>query len=245
MPRKTWPTKADFDGAYKLRIARYREEYAGISADEPPGNYERRTLFNSSSSYPSGGATITQLDYVTPEWERILAHFGWPTSTSICIIGAGFGWAIEYLNSQGFTDVWGVDNSAYIQGAKDDIDPADGIKCSLVGYRLRDEDFAVDSDVQRFLLDSAHRNGPDGEEPFDVVVTERVLSSLEDSEAVSLSDRLRTMDVVKSTGQVIHIENSELPGPGLDPSMNWKLLAEWLVLLPADLFVRSGGGEFL
>ncbi len=233
MPRKTWGTKADFDDAYSIRLERYTGGHPNTRA-ELRGNYERRALFSPS---------IPQLDYVTPEWERILAHFGWPTSTSICIIGTGFGWAIEYLNSVGFADVWGVDNSAYIQGAKDEIDPADGVKRSLVAARVRNENMVVPGDVKRFLRNSGHRNGPGGEEPFDVVVTERVLSSLEDSEATFLSGQIRTMNVVKATGTVLHLE--EPPPREVDLSFNWHTAAEWKALLPNDTIGFRFGREFL
>ncbi len=223
MPRKIWDTKADFDGAYSIRLARYREEYPGIADDEPNANYDRRALFNASSTWPVGAGTMPQLDFVTPEWERILAHFGWPLSTSICIVGAGFGWAIEYLNDQGYADVWGADNSVYIQGAKDETDPSDGVKRSLVASRVRNENLVTPGDVKRFLRHTGHRNGQGGEEPFDVVITERVLSSLEDAEAQFVSFQIRSLNIVKPTGQVLHIEVSAEAGTG-DPSFNFHTL---------------------
>ena len=231
-PRKTWDTKADFDVAYDIGLE--PNGHPNTRA-ELRGHYVREAIFNQEILY---------LDFVTPEWERILTYFGWPVNTSVCIVGVGFGWAIEYLNSQGYMDVWGADNGVYIQGAKDEIDPSDGIARSLVPEHVRDENMVVPGDVSRFLRDSGHRNGPGDEEPFDVVITERVLSSLEDSEAVFLSNQIRTMNVIKSEGQVIHIENSQLPGVG-DPPMNWKTLDQWKALLPNDIMVRSGGRKFL
>lgn len=234
MPSKTWHTKADFDAAYSIRLERYTGGHPN-TRPELRGNYERRALFNPS---------IPQLDYVTPEWERILAHFDWPTSTSIHIIGVGFGWSIEYLNGQGYADVWGADNSMYIQDAKEMVDPNDGIKCSLVGAKIRNTNFTVPSEISQFLLDTGHRNGPGGEVPFDVCITERVLTSLTDVEAVTLSAEIRNKDVVKVGGLVAHIEVPSEPD-GQDPTMNWHTLAEWKALLPNDIIVRSGGREFL
>jgi len=242
MPVKTWDLKSDFDGAYSIRMERYNPNGA-VGKNEIRGNYERSAIFSTS---------IPQLDYVTPEWERILDHFRWPTSTSICLDGCGFAWSIEYLNAQGFMDVWGNDTSAYIQSDKTATDSKDNTKRSLVPDKIDNASFTNNNEVVQFLLNSGHRNGPAGEEPFDVCVTERVLSSLTDAECVQLSADTRTFEVVKTIaggngveGLVMHIEHSTVPGPGNDPLMNWKTLADWKTLLPNDTMVSSGGGEFL
>ncbi len=233
MPLRTWDTKADWDAAYSIRLERYTGGHPN-TRPELRGNYERRALFN---------PTIPQLDHVTPEWERILTHFGWPTSTAICIIGVGFGWAIEYLNSQGFTDVWGVDPSLYIQGAKDETDPADNTKRSLVAARVHNANVPTPGEINRFLRDAGHRNGPAGETPFDVCVTERVLTSLTDAEAMWLSAEIRNKDVVKAGGRVVHIESPLHQGS--HPGYNWKSLAGWKALLPNDVIVGTGARKVL
>lgn len=227
MPHKTWDTKADFDETYNIGLEPYGHPN---TRPEIRGHYERRALFN---------AEIPYLDFVTPEWSRILAHFSWPTNTSICIIGAGFGWSIEYLNSQGYEDVWGVDSSQYIQTMKNEIDPADNIKCSLVADRIHSANFATRREIKRFLLDSRHEVNP-----FDVCVTERVLTSLTEAESVSLSSNIRTQNVIKARGQFIHIESPINKGmQNID--MNWKTLVAWKDLLPNDIIVSSGGREVL
>lgn len=232
MPSKSWDTKADFDAAYNIGL-----EPGGHpnTRAERRGHYIREALFNQAEPY---------LDSITPEWERILAHFGWSTGTSICILGAGFGWSIEYLNAQGYADVWGVDSSLYIQTSKDEIDLADDTKRSLVAPRIHDAKFPAVDEVNRFLLDSSHRNGLAGEVPYDVFVTERTLTSLDDAEAVALSSDVRSLDVIKAKGEVVHIE-TPTSRFRQDPTMNWQTLAEWKTLLPDDIIVRSGGGQFL
>ena len=79
--------------------------------------------------------------------------------------------------------------------------------------------------------------------PFDVCITERVLMSLTDDEAVTLSAEIRNKDVVKVGGTVVHIETPIMDGQ--DPTMNFKSLADWKILLPDDIVIRSGGGAFL
>lgn len=226
MPRKTWDTKADFDGAYDIGLEpEGRNNTLGI---ERRGNYVREALFNTA---------VPSLDIFTREWSKLIAHFAWPTRTSICILGTGFGWSIEYLNSQGFDDVWGIDNSAYIQGAKDEIDPGDGIARSLVSSWIHDADFSQDSEMTRFLRDSGH-----DVTAFDVCVTERVLSSLEDAEVVNLSSRLRALNVITPSGDIIHLESSPDPHGRDDPLMNFKTADNWKTLLPDDS-VTSGQGS--
>ena len=102
MPVKTWNTKADFDAVYDIGLE--PQGHPNTRA-EIRGNYERSALFNASVPY---------LDWVTPEWAALVAHFNWPLGASILIIGAGFGWAVEYLQGEGYTDAWGQDTSTWI-----------------------------------------------------------------------------------------------------------------------------------
>lgn len=229
MPSKTWHTKADWDGAYGTRLERYNPNGA-VGPVELRGNYERRARFN---------PLVPQLDKVTPEWSRIVAHFGWPPTTSILVVGCGFGWSVEYLQSVGYASSWGLEPSLYIQSDKDKIDSADGLLRSKDPGRVRDEDVSRPANRGQLLRNTV---GPGNR--FDVIVSERVLTSLTDAEAVSFRNDLDEMRADPS-GVIVHIEASGVPGPGRDPAMNWKTLADWKTLLPLDTMVRSGGRDFL
>lgn len=228
MPTKTWDTKADFDGAYSIRLERYTGGHPNTRA-EFRGNYERRALFST---------TIPQLDPTTAEWANIVAHFNWSLTTSILIVGCGFGWTIEYLQSVGYASSWGTDTSIYIQADKDTVDPADGVKRSLDPTRIHDADVSKPNNRGQLILDTVGAGNR-----FDVIVSERVLTSLTDAEAVSFRNDLDEMRA-DPNGVIIHIETPVSDGQQ-DPAMNWKSLADWKTLLPLDTIVRTGGREFL
>lgn len=218
---REWKTIEDWNSAYNIGL-----EPGGRPNTRPEirGHYERRALFNSNDS---------RLDYVTPEWSYIVKRFNWPRSTSIAIIGCGYGWSMEYLRSQGYAEVWGNDPSAFIQGTKDEIDPNDGRRRSEMGTR-----------IEATLLDSPEHfdvfKSFTGHATFDVVVTERVLSSLTDKGVVVFAAALRD-NLLARGGDLLHLETDGVT----DPSFNGKTVREWKALLPNDFIVRSGGGMVL
>lgn len=229
MPVRTWDTQADFDLAYNLNA----------EPDGHPGgrssrrlHYHRLVIFNDSRSTS---------DYVTPEWSKIVAHFAWPRpATTILIVGCGFGWTIEYLNSVGYPDVWGIDTSLYIQGNKAQTDPEDGRSRSEVPTRVHDTD--IENGGNRAQLINATVGAGNR---FDVIVTERVLTSLTDGEAQTFSTRLNASLLSNTpTSPLIHIDSPPMPG-SQQAGYNWHTLAEWKAILPGDVIVESGGGEFV
>ena len=214
MPLKTWDTKADFDACYNIGL---EPDGHPNTRPEVRGNYERRALFNAADH---------RLDSVTPRWTKLLDEYQWPLDTSILVLGCGFGWAIEFLEARGYTDVWGVDSSAYIQSMKDTINPGDGIAHSLVPDKISPADLTVPSEVNSFLQEAGHQSG------FQVVVTEHVLSSWSDEEVTGMSAFLRGLKLVSQNGgAVIHLEQD---GDARLPGFNWHTIAEWQALLPND-----------
>ena len=219
MPIKTWDTKADFDAAYNIGL-----EPGGHPNTRPEhrGHYERRALFN---------AAVPYLDSVTPEWSRIVAHFGWAKETSILVVGCGFGWCLEYLRNQGFARTWGVEPSRWIQSAKNEVD-VNGLERSLVPDALHTHDLSVAS--QR---DDCREHTIGLRSMFDVVVTERILTSLTDDEVTALCSDLATM--LSDSGQLVHIESMR---SGIqDKSMIWRSRKELETLCAGDVIVGSGG----
>lgn len=229
MPVKTWDFQSDFDGAYRIRLDRHREDDPSLTG-QLPAHYDRRALFST---------TVPALNSIGREWTNMVAHFNWPLTHSILVVGCGFGWSVEHLQSAGYTSSWGTDPSIYIQVDKDTVDPADGVKRSLDPTRIHDADVSKPNNRGQLILATVGAGNR-----FDVIVSERVLSSLTDAEVVSFRNDLDEMRA-DPDGVIIHIEDSEVPGPGNDPAMNWKPLANWKTLLPLDIMVRSGGSEFL
>ncbi len=223
-----WDTQADFDAAYNMNA-----EPEGHPNTRPGrrGHYWRSMLFN---------ADRPRNDYVTPEWSNIVAHFAWPLATTILIIGCGFGWSIEYLNSVGYPNVWGVDPSLYIQGNKAQMDPEDGRSRSEVAGRVHATNIENGGQRAQLIKDTV---GPGNR--FDVIVTERVLTSLSDMEANTFANRLRG-SLLSNTpvSPLIHIDSPPKPG-SQRPDFNWHTMAEWKAMMPGDIIVESGGKEFV
>jgi hypothetical protein len=216
MPLKTWNDKATFDAAYLLRLD-----------DGSIARYQRDGLFSQ---------TDPRHDYVTPEWSRILAHFAWPTSVNLLVLGCGFGWSVEYLRAQGYTNAWGSDPSTYIQAEKANTDSRGKVN-STDPTRVRSEDPV--NERANLLKNTIGQNAR-----WNVIVTERLLSSLTDTEIITYAALLRATNFLETGGRIVHIE-TPTPRRNVDSTMNWKTLAEWKTLLPLDSIVRSGGAEIL
>lgn len=224
MPVKTWDTKADFDGAYQLIVNR-----DGIRPDLGEtleyGNYERPLI-----------GPGTPNDTVTPVWDAILAHFSWPTTTSILIVGAGFGWSMEYLISLGYSDVYAQDTSAWIQAEKGNVNPRDGQPNSTAPGRIHGNGLNNAGQRRQLVRETLDRE-------YDVIVSERVMSSLSDAEAAQASGWVHENDILQPGGVVVHIE-VDSTGAG-DPGYNWHTLDDWKALIPADVWVSSNGARIL
>lgn len=240
MPTKTWDLESDWDGAYRLFL---RTGGVGSALVQPKTvrHYQRGVMF----------------DLLKNEWDKLLALFTPAATDAICIVGCGFAWAIEYLRTPPasggpaggpYLDTHGADTSDYIDAAKATVDPDDGEPFSKVPGRIHKRNMVTPGDVNRFLRDTAHRNGPGGEAPYDWVFLERVASSLDDTEVPFLDGQIRTLDVVKydgngwaaDPGTVVWIE-SQLEDSGQDPAMTWRALADLQLLVPDSVVVRSGG----
>ncbi|MFQ5982314.1 MAG: class I SAM-dependent methyltransferase [Woeseiaceae bacterium] len=228
MPIKTWDLKADFDGAYNIGL---EPDGHPNTRSEIRGGYERSALFNASDP---------RLDYTTKEWGRILALFGaqFRTSARILIVGCGFGWSMERLVAGGYTNVWGVDTSAYIQAEKAAIDSRSGIANALQATRILNFDLTTAAGRTDCLAASI---GADSR--FDIIVTERVLSSLSDAEVTQMSSDLASM-LVASGGLILHIETPpavEADRQRLD--MNFRTLDAIKTLVGTDSVISSSGRE--
>lgn len=211
MPVKTWDTKADFDGAHRVNDP--------LNVGQQIG-FERRGIF----------------PFVQVEVDRLVAEFGWPTSSSILIVGCGFGWSMEYLQTLGYADVFGTDTSVYIQGAKTEIDPVDGIARALLPDRILDETLLNNGSRRRVITSTIG-----GGNQFDVVIVERVVTSLTDAESISFTNAAR--QIARQAAEVIVVETA-FQDSGQNPGYNWHTLEEWRAILPAEWkIVQSGGGK--
>ncbi len=169
--------------------------------------------YGSTGGYIRGRVVPT----LSLEYAAILDRFDWTPGSSIAVIGAAFGWSVEILLSRGF-DAWGADPSSYIQETKADQ--------SEVPDRIIDEDLMDADSAARFIEATI------GAGLFDVVIVERVVTSLADGEIPSFEAAVRSI-----ARERILVETPNLPNPRT--RYNWKRIGEWERLFPGWTVVRS------
>jgi hypothetical protein len=175
---------------------------------------------------------------------------------SLLIVGAGFGWTIEVLESLGFTAILGIDTSDYVQTAKT-LDDETVIDAALIagglnpllgdganikanahspGPRTRcsrgipNEDIgngASRGRVRQFL-------GVAGNDKIVTGISEQVFDGLTDAECVTLSDRMNDV-----CDRVVHfVTDATRENDGV---WNLKTLEGWKTLIPGDEFLDTNG----
>ena len=230
MPLKDWNLKSTYDSAYSIRAERF---HGGHPSTRPEIrlSYHRTALLPWCASRAANFKRILNLQ---------------PTQ-NILIVGAGYGWTAECLiNEQGIPNILVTDTSAYIQSTKDqsglseindairkvgiDPDSPEGIRISTklnTGIRSRipiiNESALTDDSILRIrsLMNPIH-----------LILTEDVLDSLTDLEAIHLSTQLH-----KLSNNIVHFI---LDGTNsTDRTYNWKTSEEWKLLLPLDSFILN------
>ncbi len=172
-------------------------------------------------------------------------------SKRILIVGGGFGWLASEMRKVGFTTLLVTDTSSYIQAEKDNDDTSE-LRAAIAAVGL-------DPDIERGAeLFVRHMRGRRraAEQILNadicttgaraavtdvfgipqIVITEQVLESLSDAEAVTLSG---CASAFAGPQDVYHmVETLDLKHPGdQDPVFNFKSLADWKLLIPADRFI--------
>jgi hypothetical protein len=178
------------------------------------------------------------------------------------IVGGGFGWVADALYGLGFTNVVVADDSVYIQAEKDNDDTAEIIaECALVGLAADDPRTlqilakyatsgarrgaidVVDATVSTAEGRLAIRNALTPSGNPQIVVTEDVMTSLEDAECIQLAADCQAWG---GQQEVVHAVSVLQPdNPGQDPIFNWKTLAEWQALIPGDTWIDVRTGDVL
>lgn len=249
MPLKDWDLKSQWDTSYSF----------GAEGDvgHPNTRAEVRLHYNRAVKWESAQAHAVSL----------AAALGLtPPGPTILIIGAGFGWTAEALEGLGFLTVVGTDTSTHIQNNKDSnedaeidaeialvgLDPASGegldIKNRLIargggtGNRSRNS---------RGVLDEAGQNGGSrgrikqalglqGNETIQQVISEAVIESLSDAEALDGSSDAHIIG-----DAVAHFVYTLRPSGNQEAGFNWKTLEDWKALIPGDTFVEAGSYRVL
>ena len=187
--------------------------------------------------------------------QKFIEVMGLTTSDLIVIVGCGFGWTVEALQSFGMTVV-GCDTSPYIQDSKGltedpdidaavrkvGLDPASGI--GMVHFnRLKNSGGTraktnvlnqnSSSNQSRVVVRNALGGRPT------VVITEDVMPSLTDAECLTLQLNLEQY----ATGVRICHLITELANPNPPFNLNSKTGEDWKLLLPNSTIIPIGGKD--
>jgi hypothetical protein len=245
MPRKAYNNKSDFDADYSIGA-------------EPEGHPNTRSEIRLNYNR----ATI--LPICQNRAEKLVEIFAWPLSTKILIVGAGYAWTAEVLESvYGYTNIVTTDTSVHIQSTQDSseeaeidaaisasgLNPASGEGLTkknglhTPGNRRRHSRSVQDES----LSNNGSRNRIKnilGD--FEVGITEEVIATLDDVEVVTAAGWI---DNVNAGLDVIHltsvIQPAKLASGHQDPIFNWKTLADWKALVPSHTFVSLQTWEVL
>lgn len=168
--------------------------------------------------------------------------------THILIIGAGFGWTAEALrDNHGITNIIATDTSEYVQQNKinDDsqeirdailktgLDPdsreGQFIFNQLVSPKrsnieIYEEDLLTQNSRRRILRLLNNR--------IDIVLTEYVMSTLTDDEAINLSKNLHD---ISNSSRIVHLDVNFTNSKNVN--YNYKYLRDWSRLIPGDIWI--------
>ncbi len=254
MPLKTWNTKADFDAAYS--DAPFEQD------GRPGGTVPIRMGYSRAAWFDYYGKLHPRTFVEVMGWTA--GAIGWSPDDRVVVVGCGFGWSVEGFEALGLTQVVGCDTSAWVHTVKGDDEAVDvgaaldragvpvrdarrvqaharAVASSGVGPRSRpsrgvvNDDPFTDDQARRRIL--ASLTGDAGIRP-DWVITESVLESLRDAEAVAFADTLRAWGT-----NLVHCvwpKDDRFPQ---DAGYNWHTLAEWRALLGGDVFVSMAVGR--
>ena len=241
MPRKTYTTQADFDADYNV----------GAEPDGHPGTRQKiRVGYVRAGMWP----------YAVNRAAKLVELFAWPTSTPILVVGAGYAWTAEALETiHGYTNIVTTDTSPHVQATQDQgdeslidaaitavgLDPAMGEGLAkknaiwTAGPRRRHSRDVKDEDLSNNGSRNRIRNVLGS---VDVAISENVATVLDDSEVTQIADWI---DNVDSLSQVIHLVTELLPDHNQNPVFNWKSLADWKALVPSHTWVSLNTWEVL
>jgi hypothetical protein len=240
MPLQDWNLKATWDAAYRLH-----GEMDGFPASRPQLilGYTRSTL--------------------KPLVEKVAGYFDnylGPAAYNrrFLIVGGGFGWIAEELVARGFTNIVVSETSAYVLANMDEpdeqeiadritaigLDPASGRGNELLLRHRSDRNRRLPSIpvLNEDVLTSAGRNALRsalGGQP-QIVVSEDVMSSLSDAEAIAFDAACNSFG-----GQQTTVHGVTTLQEIQDEGYNWKSLADWKALVPGAIWIDLVSGEVL
>lgn len=206
--------------------AHYRSVSTGLRVDgvevdpQPPKTYSR-----------DFGDLLGQMSR-RRDW---LTGYGLDNNASVLVVGAGFGYLVEYLIAAGIADVWGLEGGSYYWDAAQDgqWDPA---------VKARVAQGWIGSGTEVASLQSL---GVSGQARFNWVVDEDAAPCHTDAELPAFIAGLEARLQGNAKGRIVHIvtDRTVEEGPFGDPNLNAKTIQEWSLVAPDHTWVRARDGS--
>ncbi len=209
MPRKNWNSQADWDASYQVRI----RDPSHPQFHQKIG-YGRLWAERSNDPYDTQTGVLNRF---VKRKDKLIELFGMTSAERIIILGSAFGFLIETFKGAGFTNVWGIDDSGFIDTNK--------TKESSGTVDIIKDDFDASSAKGKMTSTT-------GTSLFDWVISESVFESYEDAEMPKLLTTAEgLLDPVKPLTNIIHIVRVVFdvsnPDKDIDPVYNQKTIAQW------------------
>ncbi len=211
MAKITYNTQAEYDGVYRIRMRDPAHPKFGQKL-----SYTREAMARSKGPYDDNMTAYQE------RFDNLTALFPLATADRIIVAGCGLGFTLEPFIDAGFTNIWGIDNSPYINGIKATEARGD--------VEIIDEQFTNSGSLNAALIATTGGNN------FKWVITESVLESYDDG--AEMDEILDVAEIGLTNGepldQIIHMV---YPTPGVGLQFNLHTLAEWKAIRPAHSFV--------
>jgi hypothetical protein len=204
-------TQAEYDGVYKIRIRDPAHAKFGQKL-----SYTREAMARSKGPYDDNMTAYQE------RFDNLTALFSMATGDRIIFAGCGLGFTIEPFIDAGFTEIWGLDSSSYIDSIKATEARGD--------VEIIDEEFKNSGQLNAKLIAVTGGNN------FKWIITESILEGYENGD--DMDDILDAAEVGLTNGepldQIIHMV---YPSPGVGLQFNQNTLAQWKAIRPAHSFV--------
>lgn len=202
MPLVLYDTQAEYDGVYKIRIRDPAHPKFGQKL-----SYTREAMARSKGPYDD-----TMTEYID-RFNVLISLF--PTmaqSDRIIFAGSGLGFTLEPFIDAGFTNIWGLDNSTYIN--------------SIKGVEARGDVVIIDETFRNTPQLSVKLTQITGSNQFDWIVTESVLESYDDG--AEMDEILDVAELGLFDGLPLsNIIHMVYPLPGIGIQFNRKTMFDW------------------
>lgn len=176
----------------------------------------------------------------------IASQFGPPDGRSLSIAGCGYGYLVDELTDDGWTNCAGFD---------------DGVWCLT---RILAGELPASKKLLVVKADVLDETGPEstqtvkqqfgitGQNKIDLVISEDLLPCLSDAELTTALENMR--DMATSVAHIVTVVDTDQNGQEFQPpgtymsaadlhpgqELNWKTAAAWKELVSSDVLIRTG-----